>query len=103
MSHRSRYEVEREGERAFESGASSIRNPYDRYGDYEERREREAWDDGYRHARVRQENEEQERQERMQAARRTEERRQEQAWLEEQERLSYEGQQEKEPAHDDQK
>ena len=46
MSHRPRYEVEREGERAFESGASSIRNPYDRYGDYEERREREAWDDG---------------------------------------------------------
>ncbi len=51
MDYKSPYEIRREGERAYERGSGSFRNPYDQYGDYDERRARDEWDYGYRSAR----------------------------------------------------
>jgi hypothetical protein len=52
-----REEARRRGERDYEAGRPSYRNPYEhgQYGDYDCRRAYEAWDDGYRYARRRDE------------------------------------------------
>lgn len=103
MSHRdscpSRYEAEREGERAQEHGDGRWRNPYDeRYGNAEACEEAsEAWSSGYRRAAYR---EEERREEEAREAQRVQMRRAEsqadedyaqaQQYYEEQDRREYE-------------
>lgn len=110
MSHRSdcpsRWDAEREGERAYEWGRSRSSNPHESIWGRDEGCEEaaDAWRSGYRRAEMREEEEREEEAARQRAAARRAEEMDEEAYyiaarMEEEQRYQYEQQQEEPPAN----